>query len=214
MAIATDRHDGSVHPLTVDPDLLAVRQLAVAANRWLMVDEVHGTAVHRSDGSAPWSATVGVADVITTTTDRQPIAVWTADCAPLILFDSDGATVGCHAGWRGVAAGVIEVAVAETNSDVVAVLGPCIHSCCYEFGADDLVVVADALGVDVAEIQGQTQLGQAALDVPAAVRTVLDRYGIDLDVEGPCTGCDERWFSHRVRRDAGRQAVVAWTEQR
>jgi copper oxidase (laccase) domain-containing protein len=60
-----------------------------------------------------------------------------------------------------------------------------------------------------AEIAGTTVDGSTALDVPAAVRSALAHHGIELDVVGPCTGCDDRWFSHRVRTDLGRHATVA-----
>ncbi len=213
IAVASDRADGDVHPIRVDARSLAERQVAVSGRTWVMLDEVHGTAVHRavaSTGSAP-GAVAGVGDVLVGDPGTA-VAIWVADCAPVVLFDRDGATVACHAGWRGLAAGVISVAVAELEAPcAVAVLGPCIHPCCYEFGAADLAEVAGALGVEPDAISGRTSNGALALDVPAAVAVALGRHGIALDVSGPCTGCDERWYSHR-RGDAERQAVVAWSE--
>ena len=73
------------------------------------------------------------------------------------------------------------------------------------------IEVTVALGVGPDAISGRTSSGALALDVPAAVALALGRHGIALDVSGPCTGCHDRWYSHR-RGDAGRQAVVAWSE--
>jgi copper oxidase (laccase) domain-containing protein len=90
-------------------------------------------------------------------------------------------------------------------------LGPCIHSCCYPFGERELRLVADGAQVTPESITGTTSHGAVALDVPTTVAMVLARHGIELDVIGPCTGCDERWFSYR-RGDQERHAVVAWYE--
>lgn len=206
--VASERNDGDVHPGRVLPERLRTRQGAVTPpNRhWSMVDQVHGVAVFDVDGSESWAPTLGVADVITTRTLDTPIAIWAADCAPLVLAADDGTLVAAHGGWSGLAAGVIAVAVAAATrhggSIACAVLGPVIHPCCYEFGAEELQTIPDA-------VEGRTTHGGLALDVPATVAASLARLGVVLDVTGPCTGCDERWFSHRVRSEPGRHAVVA-----
>ncbi len=213
VAVVSDRADGDVHPMQVDADSLALRQVAVSGRTWVMLDEVHGTAVHRAVvwDDSPSDVVAGVGDVLVGGPGTA-VAVWVADCAPIVLFDRGGATVACHAGWRGLAAGVIGVAVGQLGAPcTAAVLGPCIHPCCYEFGAGDLAEVAAGLGVDPAAISGRTSTGALALDVPTAVAVALGRHGIALDVSGPCTGCDDRWYSHR-RGDPERQAVVAWSE--
>ncbi len=96
-----------------------------------------------------------------------------------------------HAGWRGLADGVIDVAVDELakrdDHSVAAVLGPCIHAECYEFGVVDLAAVAGGVGADVDRIARSTADGRTRLDVPAAVAAALARRGIGLDVVGPCT---------------------------
>jgi copper oxidase (laccase) domain-containing protein len=121
-----------------------------------------------------------------------------------------------HAGWRGLQAGVLDAgldAVGEADGAVVAaVLGPSIHACCYEFGEGELRDVARGLGLRPEAIRGTTTWGTTALDVPAAIRTVLQRRDVGLTASGPCTGCDERWFSHRCRAEPGRHVLVAWGE--
>jgi copper oxidase (laccase) domain-containing protein len=112
---------------------------------------------------------------------------------------------------------VIDVAVdalESTGTTVeVAVLGPCIHACCYEFGSVDLDHVAAGVGVAASAVTGSTAWGARALDVPAAVAAGLSRRGLALDVAGACTGCDDRFRSHRRRADLERHAVVAWFEE-
>jgi copper oxidase (laccase) domain-containing protein len=176
-----------------------------------MVDQVHGTDVFSLCGpqaDVGWPV-AGAADVVVAA--GVPVAVWAGDCAAVVLFDGDGTVVGCHAGWRGLAAGVLDVAVNRAAGPVAAVLGPCIHPCCYPFGERELRLVADGVQLAPEFIAATTSRGALALDVPVTVAAVLARQGIELDVIGPCTGCDERWFSHR-RGDEERHAVVAWVE--
>jgi copper oxidase (laccase) domain-containing protein len=118
-----------------------------------------------------------------------------------------------HAGWRGLAAGVIDEAVAAVRaaggSSVAAALGPCIHPECYEFSPADLDSVAALLGDGVRSL---TADGRPALDLPAAVRGALHAAGADLvhSVDA-CTACEaDRFYSHRARAERERQAVVAW----
>ena len=220
--VATDRTDGDMHPERVDPADLAVRQRRIAGRTWPMLDQVHGVAVIAFDRatiapSGPRPA-LAVGDVALTDAGGPPVAVWAADCAPVALVGSGATIAVVHAGWRGVAAGVLTAGVNSISSRgesvVAAVLGPVIRPCCYEFRSDDIVVVADALQVEPTAITGRTTWGTAALDVPAAVQLALSRHRIALRDRAPCTGCDTRWYSHRRRRDLGRHAVVAWSEER
>jgi YfiH family protein len=160
-----------------------------------------------------WAGTE--ADAAVTSALGAPVAVHTADCVPLVLL-ADEAVGVAHAGWRGLLSGVVEATVAalgDLGCDPVrirAVIGPSVRPECYEFGATDLDRVAAVYG-DVT--RGRTSWGTPALDVPAGVRVALGRSGVTtVDDDGACTGCDRRWFSHRIRSDAGRQAGVAWLE--
>jgi hypothetical protein len=148
----------------------------------------------------------GEADAIVTATPGVPIAVRVADCAPIALL-ADGVVGVVHAGWRGIVAGVIPAALdamrALGATDIRAVLGPCIHAECYEFGAPELDAIAAALGDGV---RGTTSWGTPALDVPSAIRIQLP----DVEDESVCTACSTDHWSHRARGDVERQAVVAW----
>jgi copper oxidase (laccase) domain-containing protein len=117
-----------------------------------------------------------------------------------------------HAGWRGLAAGIVRRAVdavAALGGPVThTVLGACIGPECYEFGEDDLAVVVAATGPAA---RGRTALGGTALDVPAAVTAALVAAGAPEPLRlGGCTACEPGWFSHRARGESGRQALVVW----
>jgi polyphenol oxidase len=130
--------------------------------------------------------------------------VLAADCLPVAL-GCKGAVAMVHAGWRGLAAGVLEqgvLALRELAGEepIVAIVGPGAGICCYEVGAE----VYDALG-------GAAR-GGGHIDLRAIAHERLARAGVGhvRDVHA-CTICDERFFSHRREgARAGRQAGVAW----
>jgi copper oxidase (laccase) domain-containing protein len=218
VAAVTECSDGDVHPEVVDADTLRRRQQTLTGSRWVMLDEVHGVDVVAVDSLArvAWPL-AGTGDVLVAERSTEMLAVWVADCAPLALFGTDGTTrVVAHAGWRGLADGVIDVAVDALESTgtqvAAAVLGPCIHPCCYEFGAADLERVARGVGASPSDVAGSTSWGTRALDVPAAVSAGLARRAVEIDVTGACTGCDRRFRSHRRRAELERHALVVWFE--
>jgi polyphenol oxidase len=179
---------------------------------WTWLRQVHGNRVVtvREPGEGAGEA----ADAAVTTVTGAVLAVHTADCAPVALVADGGAVGVAHAGWRGLAEGVVEAAVAdlraEADGPVHAVVGPLIGPECYAFGADDLQQVADRLGPDVV---GRTAAGDPALDLPAGVRAALEAAAVDeITFVGTCTACGPDAFSHRARADEGRQAVLAWIE--
>jgi polyphenol oxidase len=128
----------------------------------------------------------------------------TADCVPVVL-GAHGAVAALHAGWRGLAGGVLEQglnALREVGGEgeAVAVVGPCAGGCCYEVGEE----VHAAFG-------GSHRSGRL-LDLRAIAHERLLAAGVsevrDLDA---CTICDERFFSYRREGErAGRQAGLAW----
>ena len=126
----------------------------------------------------------------------------------------DDAVGVVHAGHRGLAAGVIEAAVARAArrsapATVRAFLGPCIRAARYEFGAADLARVRRAVRPDGRRRARAT--GRPALDIPAAVRVVLERAGVD-DVRRLRRLHRRRrrdYFSYRRDGATGRQATIA-----
>lgn len=178
---------------------------------WNWLRQVHGPDVVVADRPGVHRGTE--ADALVTATPGVAIAVQTADCGAVVLTSPEGVLGAAHAGWRGLAVGVLEATVAAMRdlgaTEVEAHAGPMIHPECYEFGEDDLAVVADALGPAVV---GRTVEGAPALDLPAGVATAVARAGATLVTASPaCTACDAaRYYSHRARRETGRLAAVAW----
>lgn len=198
----------------VDGDALSRRRRALCTFPWTWLRQDHGTTVRVVVAPGDHAGTVG--DAAITMTAGAALSVVTADCAPVVLWSDDGRVVGVvHAGWRGLAAGVLVRTVDAmrglvTDTGDLAIsgaLGPCIHPCCYEFGAE-LDSLVDQLGPDVAST---TRAGMPSLDVPEAVSVSLAGVGVHIDREpSRCTGCTDGLFSYRARRDAGRQATVIW----
>ncbi|MGI9595982.1 MAG: polyphenol oxidase family protein [Acidimicrobiales bacterium] len=206
----TDASDGDFRVLEPAPGL-EQRRRAIVDLPWTWIRQVHGSTVLRVD--RPGHHAGAEADGLITTATGCPIAVTTADCAPLVLLAERGVGV-VHAGWRGLAEGIIERAGEQLRSvagrPVSALLGPCISPSAYEFGPRELAQVAQRFG---STVEGRTEDGQPALDVPAAVALACEQAGWPEPGRPPCTS-DARWFSHRTRTDGGRQTVVAWLSDR
>jgi YfiH family protein len=175
--------------------------------QWVWLDQVHGVHVHVA--TEPTRAPPE-ADAAVTAEPGLPIAVLTADCAPVALA-CDNAVGVVHAGHRGLEHGVIQAAVAalrEIGTGAVrAYLGPCIRPARYEFGPSDLARLVARFGP---RVEGRTREGKPAFDVPAAVRAALAECGVaDLDDAGICTAESAAHFSYRRDGATGRQVTIA-----
>lgn len=205
--------DGDFH-LDRAGSALAARRAAFAPGSWTQLDEVHGTRVVVVGAPGEHDGEIG--DGAVTACRGAVLAVWVGDCVPLVLAHESGAVGVVHAGWRGLLAGVVGEGVAAVrrgwgDGDIAAWIGPSIRACCYEFGPDDLDLVAARFGDTV---RATTSGGSSALSMPVAVRAALAECGVALvDEAGPCTRCDHRFFSHR-RGDSGRHVVTARTMAR
>ena len=206
----TSRLDGDVSVDRIGPDEASRRWTALAGVPVTWLDQRHADTV--VDVAAPGEHCGRAADAAVSAACGLGLAVWVGDCAPVLLVADEGPFGVVHAGWRGLAAGVLERAVTALRRrggrHVSAWLGPCIRPCCYEFGADELRHLGERWPAAVA---GRTAWGTPALDVPAAVGAVLGSVGVDRLTDGaPCTGCDDDYWSHRRRGDVGRHGLVAW----
>ncbi|HEY2302868.1 MAG TPA: polyphenol oxidase family protein [Acidimicrobiales bacterium] len=189
---------------------VAVRRRAIVDRPWTAMRQVHGARVLEID--RPGAGLGEAADAAVSDVPGVALAVLTADCAPVGLVSAEGVIGVAHAGWRGLVAGVIEAAVEAMRglgaTEIGAVVGPCIHPECYPFGAADLDAVAVRLGPVV---RADCASGGEALDLPAAVRTSLERSGAQvLGEAGVCTACSPAYWSWRGGRDPQRQALVVW----
>ena len=202
----TERADGD---FGAGSDGLDLRRRRIAPEPWTVLAQVHGSRVLAVAGAGELTGEQGDA-AVTGMTDC-PIAMQTADCAPVILYSSTAIGVA-HAGWRGLVAGVLANTASAVRSvggddSVRAIIGPCIHPLCYEFGALDLGKIVEIFGPSVA---GKSEHGAPALDLPAAVKAALKLADVDLDVDlGRCTAADHRYFSYRARGEPQRMSAVA-----
>jgi polyphenol oxidase len=195
-------------------ELLARALGLPAAPAWL--EQVHGRDVLRLD-RAELPAT-RIADGAVTARTGRVLAVLTADCLPVLFCRADGTGVGvAHAGWRGLAAGVLEATVAAMDAppeQLLAWIGPGIGAAAYEVGDE---VRAACLAADVAagEYFAPGRTGHWQFDLAGLARRRLVALGL-AGVHGGrwCTHSDpERFFSHRRDggdRPTGRMATLIW----
>ncbi len=177
--------------------------------------QVHGSTVLRirtdADVAALDSATAAPpvqADGHAASVAGVGVMVLAADCLPVAL-GNEGAVAMIHAGWRGLAAGVLEEGVRalrelDGTGDIAAIIGPGAGPCCYEVGEEVHSAFAGAHRIGTPPTR--------RIDLAAIARDRLRGAGVtDVRDVGACTICDERFFSHRRERAlAGRQAGVAW----
>jgi YfiH family protein len=182
---------------------------------WL--EQVHGTHIFDVDSGAPAAARAArpAADGAVTAAAGVVCAVMTADCLPVLLCDAAGSRVAAaHAGWRGLAAGVLPAAVAALASrprDVLAWLGPAIGPNAYEVGPEvrDALLVA-APGAD--RCLAPNARGRFQADLYGLARASLAAAGVErVYGSGFCTFSEpRRFFSHRREAPCGRMATLIW----
>jgi hypothetical protein len=209
-----------------DATVLANRQRAAAAlgvdaGRTAWAEQVHGdgvavvTEADAGRGATSHGDAFAGADGLVTEARGLPLAVLAADCVPVLLADPRrGLVAAVHAGRRGLAGGVLEVAVGTMldlgakREDLVAAVGPSIGPCCYEVGDDVAAEVTAVLPVT----RATTRAGRTALDLPGGVRHVLAREGVRrATAVGGCTAHQPgTFFSHRRDGVTGRQAGIVW----
>jgi YfiH family protein len=177
-----------------------------------MLAQVHGATVlkaplgrRRPDADGMWSAGSDVA-----------LAVRIADCAPVWVADAIGRRFALlHAGWRGVAAGIVPNALSlltgagSKPADLVVAVGPHLQSCCFEVGPDvaerfspwpQAIVPSSRLKVPCTRADG------FALDMGAAIAAQLRLYGVrdrNVAISAACTYCNAELFHSYRRNGAG-----------
>jgi YfiH family protein len=199
---------------------------AVAANRgrlkamlslpsepaWL--SQVHGVDVVDLDKAGDLLASP-TADAVIAHERGRVCAIMVADCLPVLFASRDGSRIGAaHAGWRGLAAGVLEKTVAALGvpgSQLSAWLGPAISREHFEVG-DEVRAAFVAKDAGAASAFVKNARGKWQADLVALARRRLEAVGV-TDVSGGewCTFADrERFFSHRRDGKGGRMAALIW----
>ncbi len=201
-------------PRCVAENRRRLRQWLPAEPCWLK--QVHGATVACLDSPAARGAPgVKEADAAVTRTPGVVCAVQVADCLPVLLCDREATVVGiAHAGWRGLASGVIERTVEAMGADparLLAWLGPCIGPDSFEVGDE----------VRQAFLRHETRAAFAFLprdngkwlaNLPLLARQRLDSCGVRaVYAAGACTFSEpQRFFSYRRDRVTGRMAALIW----
>ena len=188
---------------------------ALEVPRFAVAMQEHGNEVVPVPGPAAGAgfedpdAALGPADVLVTAERAVPVAVLVADCLPIVLA-SDDLLVMVHAGWRGLASGILSRAasVFRDPARVSAAIGPAIGPCHYEVGPEVVAAVeAGSPGGAVVERRD----GSAALDLRSTAVRGLAAEGItEMQAAELCTACEpDRFYSHRRDGRTGRHAMVA-----
>lgn len=182
---------------------------AFNVSEFLTVGQIHGTDILFFN-SAREEAVVfrsREADGIITSVPGVAIGVRTADCLPLLMYDpKNKAIAAVHAGWRGTVCGIGRIAVKAMNKhvgsepqDIIASIGPCIRSCCFEVGSDVAEKFEREFGDEV--ISRKAGSARSNVDVALSVRKSLLSASVrteNIDDTGICTMCNEDYFySHR-----------------
>ena len=208
-------------------------QIAVAENRRrfattlgatpVFLDQVHGTRVVRLTAAHTGpGAEVERADASITTVSGIACTVMVADCLPVLFATRDGRAVGAaHAGWRGLAGGVLEAtvdairaAVPVAAGDIVAWLGASIGPAAFEVGADVLDAFQAGEARHFVPAPARDGVPKWMANLPALAEGRLRRLGLtDVAGCGLCTVNDaSRFFSYRRDRVTGRLAAAAWID--
>jgi purine-nucleoside/S-methyl-5'-thioadenosine phosphorylase / adenosine deaminase len=198
-------------PQAVSANRAALRAALPQEPRWLR--QVHGNRVVAADTAAA----PGEADAAVAQRPGTVCAVLIADCVPVLLADRKGSAVAiAHAGWRGLATGVIENTVRAMPcepGELTAFLGPGIGPRAFEVGADvrDAFVSQDPAAADAFVPHARDKW---LADLFALARRRLQRARVpDIHGGGVCTYSDAgRFFSYRRDRTTGRMAALIWIE--
>ena len=196
------------------------RPEAVAENRRRLTDhfsikpawlqQVHGIAVALADpglvatADASWTATPGIA-----------CAAMTADCLPALFCNRAGTRVAAaHAGWRGLAAGVLEATLDTLDvpaEDVLVWLGPAIGPKAFEVGPEVREVFINQLPEAAEAFVPSDNAGKFMADIYLLARLRLAERGVTAVYGGGfCTVTDPRFFSYRRAARTGRFASLVW----
>jgi len=174
------------------------RRLGIS-DRWATLSQVHGSKV--VEVVRPGDQ--GEADAMFTAISGLPLAIFTADCAGVVVQAQEAIGIA-HAGWRGAVSGVVEALLIGMRragfEPASASIGPALGPCCLEVGPE---VSARFDG-----FTANTTWGSGSIDLGRAIEAQLG--GLEIWAAGRCTLHEPGWFSHRRDRTLARMATIAW----
>lgn len=216
------------------PDPLTVRRnrdhwadaIRVDSKRLVCAQQVHGNHVYlvtQSDaghGYESYEDAIAETDALITQVPDLPLAIFCADCVPILVFDPVQRAVGAiHAGWRGTVSNITGQTICAMidrfgtdPGDVLAGIGPSIGRCCYEVGPE-VIDAWKSTGVDEQERAVDRDDVRFRFDLWTANSMALITAGVptsQIEVTGECTRCQsDRYFSYRAQgKQAGRFAAI------
>jgi len=178
------------------------------------MEQVHGDNIQTI--SSPQSKPIPACDAIITNQPNIALAVMVADCIPILIFDPKRKIIAAiHAGRNGtflqIAPKTVEVIHKEFGclpTDIQVIMGPSIHTCCYEIG--------DNLAAIVEKNFGKSYMNGRMLNLQKLNQDQLIKANVRKDnikISSICTCCDPNYFSYRREGITGRFAGVIWMEQ-
>lgn len=198
------------------------RELEIEPDDIVCSKQVHGTRIRvvtSEDRGKLFVPEPEEADALITGDADVALAVFTADCVPILLYDPVRGAVGAvHAGWRGTVADIACKSVKQMadaldcrTADIRAAIGPCISKCCFETGPEVADALLEALGTAAESCISQAG-DKFMVDLKAANRLLLIRAGIRddyIEISDECTFCEHnKYWSHR-RTDGTRGSQAA-----
>lgn len=193
------------HPMEA-PASFASLSDRLGASSMIVGEQVHGRRVFTltSGGRNGWLV-VPECDGLVTPTPNLALAVRAADCVPLLLWVAGAAIGAVHAGWRGMAGGIVAAAVTRLMrlghraSDIYAAIGPAIGPCCFEIGSDAASKLSALPGGEEAVVRRDGKSWYADLTMLATAQ--LAATGVrssHILTPGECTSCRaDLFFSYR-----------------
>lgn len=201
---ALDNRRGLLSALNIDyKDLICAKQ--IHGNSVKYVNEVN-----KGSGALAYDTSIPDTDGFITDTRNLPLAIFTADCLSIFLFDPHKPAVGLiHAGWRSsketIVPNALSLMQSKFNTDpaeLFAGFGPCIRDCCYEVSAE----FKDYFSTDLTQTSGRTYL-----DLSQVNKKQLIDSGVKKDKifdSGLCTSCENKdFFSYRREKDASGRMI-------
>jgi len=179
--------------------------------------QVHGNTVHiaeRKDAREAFGpGELITADGYVTNIKGLPLAIFTADCLPVLMEDIKAGVVGAiHCGWRSTVADIEKNAVDAFLSlgadpkDIKVAIGPAIRACCFEVGAEVIDAVTELIGKGHDDLYNLKANGKYMLDLGAVVAVRMMQLGIreeNIEIVGECTMCNpDIYYSHRYSNGA------------
>ena len=187
----------------------------ISQKEFVCGEQVHGNNVHIADYNdlrpAYGPGEMNVADGYVTNKPGVPLAIFTADCVPVLLEDYDNRVAGAvHCGWRSTVADIQKETIEKMISlnaslgNIHVAIGPAIDRCCFEVGKEVIDAVELLLGENSADLYDVKSDGKYMLDLRGVVKRRFIQLGVseqNIELVGECTMCHpDRYFSHRYSK--------------